>query len=250
MTDNPWQRLPDRPPFVLPEDEAVVREFNARAREAYHLRIDDSFPEPFVGDPKAPVVLLGTNPRFSTGGAIRKNEPRFVARMRGNLIHEPSDCPFVFFAPDILEAHRRWWERKLKGLLHQFGHEVLARSVLAIEHFPYPSKRYGSGGVRLPSGAQAYSFGLVKKAIDRMAIIVLMRGARWWLRDLPSLEGYGGLCQLRNSQTASITRGNCDRFQEVVRAIEAHLVSGSAAPEPIYGLENQEHSPRNCEGLG
>jgi hypothetical protein len=233
MTDNPWQRLPHRAPFVLPEDEAVVREFNARAREGYHLRIDDLLPEPFVGDPTAPVVLLGTNPRFSPEGAIRKKEPGFIARMRGNLIHQPSDCPFVFFAPDILRAHRRWWERKLKGLLHYFGDEVLARSLLAVEHFPYPSKRYGSGQVRLPSGAQAYSFGLVKKAMDRMAIIVLTRGARWWLRDLPALETYGGLCKLHNAQTAIITRGNCDRFQEVVRAIEAHLASDNAKGERL-----------------
>ena len=68
MTDNPWQRLPDRPPFVLPEDAAVVREFNAQVTEHFFLRVDDLLPEPFVGDPKAPVVLLGTNPRFSTGG--------------------------------------------------------------------------------------------------------------------------------------------------------------------------------------
>jgi hypothetical protein len=204
-------------------DKGVVRKFNAQVAADYHLRIDDLLPEPFVGDPNAPVVLLGNNPGFSPEGAARKKEPRFTARMRGNLIHEPSDCPFVFFAPDILEGHKRWWERKLKELLHQFGHEVLASSVLAVEHFPYPSRRYGSGRVCLPSRAQVYSLGLVKKAMDRKAIIVLTRGERRWLRDLPALEGYDGLCKLRNPQTASISRGNCGRFQEVVRAIEAHL---------------------------
>lgn len=123
MTDNLWQRLPDRPPFVLPEDEAVVRTFNARVAEDYRLRIDDSLPEPFVGDPNAPVVLLGNNPGFSPEGAVRKQEPRFGARMRPNLIHEPSDCPFVFFAPDIVAGHRCWGDHKLKDLLHHFEHE-------------------------------------------------------------------------------------------------------------------------------
>ncbi|HKB38491.1 MAG TPA: hypothetical protein VKD72_18760 [Gemmataceae bacterium] len=236
MTDNPWQRLPDRPPFVLPEDEAVVREFNSQAAEEYRLRIDELLPEPFVGDPNAPVLLLGNNPGFSPEGAARKKEPRFAARMRGNLLHERSDCPFVFFAPDIVAGHRRWWDRKLKGLLHHFGHEALAKSILAVEHFPYPSKRYGGGGVRLPSRAQDYSFGLVRRAMERKAIIVLTRGQRRWLRDLPVLEGYDGLCRLRNPQTASVSRGNCDRFQEVVRAIQAHLSSDSGAAEPASVL--------------
>src|SRR4051794_7587128 len=112
MNDNPWRRLPDKPPFVLPEDEAVVRAFNARATENHKLRIDEVLPEPFVGDPNAPVVLLGNNPGFSAEGARHKQEPAFVARLRGNLLHQPSEYPFLYFAPDISGPHRRWWERK------------------------------------------------------------------------------------------------------------------------------------------
>jgi hypothetical protein len=222
MNVNPWHRLPDRPPFVLPEDEAEVQRFNGRAHEDYKLRIDDLLPEPFVGDPNAPVLLLGNNPGFTPEGAARKKEPRFATRLRDNLLHKTSDYPFVFFAPDISEGHKRWWERKLKGLLH-FGHNALAKSVLAVEHFPYPSRRYGGGRLRLPSQAQEYSFYLVRKAMERKAVIVLTRGERRWLRDLPALEGYAGLCTLRNPQTASISHRNCDRFHDVVRAIEAGM---------------------------
>jgi hypothetical protein len=214
MNDNPWQRLPARPPFVLPEDEAVVRDFNAWKGETHKLRIDELVPEPFVGDQNAPVVLLGNNPGFTPEGADRKKEPRFASRMRSNLLHEATDCPFVFFAPDIHEGHQRWWKKKLKELL-SLGCPALARSILAVEHFPYPSKRYGSGFPDLPSRAQDYSFSLVRRAMERKAVIVLMRGKRRWLRDLPALEKYEGLCNLRNPQTANISPGNCDRFDEV-----------------------------------
>jgi hypothetical protein len=219
MNDNPWHRLPDRPPFVLPEDEAVLRDFNRRAAEVHQFRTDDLLPEPFVGDPNAPVVLLGNNPGFTPEGARRKQEPRFIARMRANLLHQATDYPFVFFAPDIHEGHKRWWERKMGKLLY-FGRERLSRSILAVEHFPYASRRYRGGRLRLPSRGQDYSFFLVQKAMERKAVIVLTRGQRRWLRDVPALIKYEGLCTLNNPQTASISPGNCSRFCEVVKAIE------------------------------
>jgi hypothetical protein len=218
MHENPWLGPLDGPPFVLTEDAAVVRDFNCHASEDHLLRVYSLLPEPFVGDPQAPVVLLGTNPGFSHDGANRKQDSGFRARLRANLRHETSEYPFVFFAPKVRQLLKPWWDRKLRQLLY-LGHEVLARSILAVEHFPYPSRRYGAGRLRLPS--QAYSFFLVRKAMERKAIIVLTRGKRWWLRDVPALEGYEGLCELRNPQAGSISTKNCQRFQEVVRAIEA-----------------------------
>ena len=73
----------------------------------------------------------------------------------------------------------------------------------------------------LHSAAQDYNFSLVKKAMEREAVIVLMRGKRRWFRDIAALEGYAGRCDLRSPQTASISRGNRDKFSEIVRAITA-----------------------------
>jgi hypothetical protein len=220
MTENPWHRLPHRRPFVLPEDAAVVRDYNERASDDHKLHIDELLPEPFVGNPEAPVVVLGNNPGFNSDRAHYKQEACFLVRMRANLLHETLDCPFVFFDPRVDPELRPWWERKLKGLLDFFTHNQLAASILAIEHFPYPSRRYPPrwrGG--LPSKAQDYSFDLVRKALERKAVIVLTRGKRRWLRDVPELAGYEGFCELRNKQRAGISSGNCDRFREVVRAI-------------------------------
>ena len=222
MNDNPWHRLPHRPPFVLPEDKAAVQDFNDRASEDNKLRIDDILPEPFVGDPNAPVVLLGNNPGFKAERVPYKLEPRFLSRLRNNLLHQTSDYPFVFFAPDIHPSHKEWWNRKLKELL-RFGDRVLARSILAVEHFPYPSRRYGGSRIHLPS--QEYNFFLVQKAMDRGAVIVLTRGHRRWLKAVPALNGYEGLCKLRNAQAGSVSPRNCERFQEIVRAIEAREAS-------------------------
>src|SRR5258708_2896938 len=135
MCDNPWQHPLDGRRNVLPKDEAMVLDFNAHASKDHKLAIDDVLPEPFVGDPNAPVVILGNSPGFSPEKASHRQAPRFMARMCANLRHQPSDHPFVFLAPDIDGPHRRWWERKLKGLLHYFDqdHELLARSIFAVE---------------------------------------------------------------------------------------------------------------------
>src|SRR5581483_4015290 len=97
----------------------------------------------------------------------------------------------------------------------------LAKSILAIDHFPYASRKYAGGNLRLPS--QGYGFWLVHRAIERDAVIVLTRGENRWLRDVPKLREYKGLCTLRNPQTATISRGNCDTFDRILRAIESSI---------------------------
>ena len=50
---------------MLREDADEIERFNAKARydHAFHL---DLIPEPFIGNPAAPVVLLNLNPGFGT----------------------------------------------------------------------------------------------------------------------------------------------------------------------------------------
>ncbi len=220
VNDNPWHRLPDNPPFVLPDEESAVRNFNVKARPVHFLHIDDILPEPFVGDPSAPVVVLGTNPGFNGERTIReKSEPGFVARLRANLLHQSSDSPFAFLAPDVSGRHRQWWEDKLKHLIAHFGPGAVAKSILAVEFFPYPSHRYGHGRLALPS--QQYSFDLVRNAIKRKAVIVLTRGERRWLREMPELVG-DNLVTLEQPFSAPISPGNCcgSGYQKVVEAIK------------------------------
>ena len=57
MTTNPWVDLPEESPFVLHGDAAAIARFNARANERHRIRLD-VLPEPFIGRPDAPLVLL------------------------------------------------------------------------------------------------------------------------------------------------------------------------------------------------
>jgi hypothetical protein len=218
MTDNPWLRLPARPPFVLPEDEQAVDEFNERASEDHRLQIADFLPEPFIGDPGSPVLLLSNNPGFSKHSAFRKH-PKFMTRIRDCITLKLSAFPFYYLAPDY---HSRWWRQKLKCLLQRFGDDVVARSVCNVVFFPYVSKTFGHGHCKLPS--QEFSFRLVGEAMERGAVIVLMRKGRLkqWQNKVPVLGDYDNLILLRNPQMPAVGPKNCDAgdYDRVVAAIE------------------------------
>ena len=105
MSDNPWERLPAKPPYVLPEDEQKAQEFNFKARQnGWEKReLDLHFiPEPFVGRKEAPVVLLGKNPGFrNQEAAAHRKEPAFADIMRSNLMHRLSEeSPFLYLDPE------------------------------------------------------------------------------------------------------------------------------------------------------
>jgi hypothetical protein len=239
VSDNPWHRLPTTPPYFLSEDRERVEALNANFPEHHRCRLDlDIIPEPFVGRPDAPVVILGNNPGIkSPQTAEYRRRPAFIERMRNNLLHRlDDDYPFFFLDPNDLVMPpdgRKWWERKLDGLFRAFGPDkedkevaraILAKSILAVEFFPYASRRYGHGRDPLPS--QQYSFGLVRSAMARGASIVLTRGHKRWLGAMKDLEGYSKLVWLKQVQSAPVSKNNCrdpKQFEEMVRAIRAAL---------------------------
>ena len=63
---NPWAAM-DGPPYLLRMDAGIVNAFNASARDEHVIHCADP-PEPFSGDPEAPVILLNLNRRYDAKG--------------------------------------------------------------------------------------------------------------------------------------------------------------------------------------
>jgi hypothetical protein len=223
VIDNPWSHPFAEAPFVLPGDGEVVEAFNKklRRRPNRYLQVKTHLPEPFVGDPEAPVVLLSNNPGFGKKRKLRKT-PDFMERMRNNLRLQKAKYPFIYLDPKLSEIGE-WWKHKLKCLTNDCGLEIVARSVLNVAYFPYPSKRFGRKSPELSS--QHFGFDLVRAAIDRGAIIVLMRKGKreLWTSKVPELESYDGFVVLKNPQNPSISPKNCRKgdYEKIVAAIKA-----------------------------
>jgi hypothetical protein len=212
---NPWERLPHRRPFVLDADYKQIRMFNRKAEREHKIPLG-IFPEPFLGNPKAPVVLLNLNPGHNPTNFVQHRKPLFAARSRDNLEHRKVDYPFYLIDPGLVPKRDRtvWWDKKLRRLLEdeRLGfsadarRKAVANCVFCVEYFPYHSKRFKHRKLQVPS--QSYSFWLVSQAIQREAVILLMRSKRLWFDKIPGLESYARLYVSKSVQNPAIGPAN------------------------------------------
>jgi len=99
-----------------------------------------------------------------------------------------------------------------------FPRDTLANSLFCVEYFPYHSRKYNHARLQLKS--QEYGFSLVRDAMERKAIIVMMRAKSQWYGTISALKAYPSLYTLNNPQNVMISPRNCDGFDAVVSAIK------------------------------
>lgn len=203
---NPWIDLPSAAPFVVNDDAEKVEAFNRTASEShrYHLEL---LPEPFLGVPTAPIVLLNLNPGYD------QNEERFhhldeyfqrVSLL--NLAHEGQDYPFYFLEPGKRSPGHVWWQQRLRELTDLYGNRVVARNLLCLEFFPYHSISFGNKTPKVPS--QQYTFTLLRAALKRNAVVIAMRAFDKWIDNVPELRDYD-VHRLNSQQAVYVTAKNC-----------------------------------------
>jgi hypothetical protein len=208
------------------------------------------------------VVLLNLNPGFKEAEVPNHSAPYFSRLSRANLLHQQSDYPFYLLDPKLVSLGRRWWERKLRGLIEAVGREAVARNVLCVEYFPYHSLRFKRCKSLLPT--QLYSWGLVQAAIRRNALVVLMRSKALWFSAVPELARYSRLYCVRSVQNPAISRRNCpDAFQNILAALQeastlspGQLTQQATGPKPARAWASRTlgnmmgHSPLRSTVLG
>jgi hypothetical protein len=220
---NPWRRLPNNPPFVLAEDKDLVLAFNEEARQKGHphaLNLD-ILPVPFVGRPDAPVVLLGN---IAGAGEEHPDDykkwPVYADRLPKNLLHQNLDFQFLPMGPDA-------------DTLDSFGNgaaaeSILARSILAVEFFPYRSRSNEFHHEKLwLMSSQGYSQVLVYNAMENSAVIVIRYGKAKWFDAVRGLKTYQHLVLLKEAQKTHISPKGvaaADGYRKIVDKIKASAV--------------------------
>lgn len=223
---NPWISDFSQPPFVLEMDRQAIEKFNAKLKggpnHPHYLQVTEILPEPFVGSLNAPVVLLSNNPGFNDQVTIQgKRDKSFMDRISGNLSHAALKYPLIFLDPEYKGSD--WWDKKLHHLIAYFdglghdGREVIAKSVLNIVYFPYPSRRFGHRRLSVPS--QNYTFQLIRSAMEREAVIIHMRKPDKWFSKLPELKNYKLAFEVLNFQRPVLTP-KCPGYRESLAAIQ------------------------------
>jgi hypothetical protein len=68
-------------------------------------------------------------------------------------------------------------------------------------------------------GSQRYGWQLVRNAMKRQSVIVVMRSKRLWFGAIPELETYPRIYELRNVQNVTISPGNCPKAWPLIEEI-------------------------------
>jgi hypothetical protein len=212
--ENPWRSLRMEAPYVYEADRPAVDAFNTQAGEDHCIHTD-LLPEPFLGSKDAPIVLLNLNPGFDERDYLTYEHPDALDAWRKNAVHEPLAYPFYLLDPQFSHAGgARWWREKLKEPIQIAGAHAVANMILCIEYFPYHSRKFKP--MHRLVETQQYSFALVNQAIDRNAVIVLMRGKRLWEGAVPRLSESPRLFTLKAPLNPAISRKNCvDGFPSI-----------------------------------
>lgn len=202
---NPWASLPKTPPFVLPQDAGVIEKFNEHAppNKRYDLSL---MPEPFFGNPLAPVIALALNPGWSPSDADVHAAEKFRAQSRDSLTHRLRPHPFLHLQPDAVTPGAQWWNRIARKLIDEIGIERMSAGLMCVQYFPYHSVEYKPTGELVPS--QAYGFALVRAAMERGADVIIMRSGRQWRLAVPALASYARIHHVINPRNPTLSPGN------------------------------------------
>ena len=230
--NNPWTEFQTKPKhnyLVLDADKLVVDKFNETATEKFRIHTE-IMPAPFMGNVlEAQVLLLLLNPGFDEEEE-RKDYYNIYRHYWENEIqhkHSIPDLP-LFCLEDSYINFSDYWQKKLNHLMQATSKEKVAQNISFVQFFPYHSKKYKNIPKKILSGyleSQEYNFDLVRKAIERKATIIILRGKKLWFGAVPSLENYENLCFTNSYLNTTLSKNNLTAFDEIAEKLNTPAAS-------------------------
>ncbi|MBR6624707.1 MAG: hypothetical protein IKL01_00560 [Mailhella sp.] len=215
---NPWLDLSyDGPEYVLSSDRDAVLAYNNKKTEdekKFHLELP---PEPYHGNPDAPVLLLAKCPSYRDNDApFMLDNKDFRKAMRATLLHEPQEFPFYYLAPEFSKSPGAEYWKKGLAELSRFSWRHLANKLFVLNYYPYKCVFPTS----FPkSSSTPYTGHLLKNAIKRNALIIVYSGKKEWEKLAP-LQDYKNAIYPNAQRQLSITYKNFPKdFYRILDAL-------------------------------
>jgi hypothetical protein len=169
-----------------------ITNYNVRASEQYRLRTELG-PCPNEGDiNSSPIVLLLANPGFDENSSIDDHK-FFVDGWPLGGLHDSAPL-----------GMRDWWQPRLRVLCERYGHQYISTKVAALQVNPWASTKFDSN-LNLPS--QQKMLELAEVAVERGAILIMMRAAKFWLKST-SVRNHPSLYTTRSPRCSYVTEAN------------------------------------------
>ncbi|MCM4161288.1 hypothetical protein FHG64_06440 [Antarcticibacterium flavum] len=221
-SQNPWLTLAansHRKNFVLESELSIIEKFNSKVTDEYKIH-DNIFPAPFMGDVhNAPVIILMLNPGYdkhedAEGTNYYKTYENWWMLQIQHQLPYPK-LPLFCLEEEYIQKSDYWF-KKLKPLIDATSDEIVAHKIAKVQFFPYHSTKYKPLYKRLlkeegfssylPS--QNYNFELVRKAIQRDAILIIPRSKSYWEEAIPELKAYSNKYITKSYRNPILSKNN------------------------------------------
>ena len=209
---NPWHDFDRHSSSAIHDiDKAIVAKFNASIEkrkngQSFALSTERE-PQPYFGNPEAPLLLLYANPVINSERDSEEATEEYSRLLDKARKHEDIEENFLY----LNSAYKgrfghEWWQSTLKNVIEDVGLKAIHQNVFSVELFAYASLKFQAPKELIPT--QEYTRWLVKRAISNHATIMLGRARREWIQLIPELQVYENVFQLKNPRQKRISPGN------------------------------------------
>lgn len=215
--ENPWLKLPNRPPYILEVDKDVIEIFNAKILTSKAKNKDDYFiqtemlPEPFGGRPDGKILFLNLNPGFDIDNDLNthRNNSVFTGFLKKKLSRSIYDVTTFYKSVEVQSTpYYKWYSDRTKTLRELYAWDF-TNHFQFVEYHGYHSRRF-KDIPKLPS--QEYGFAVVREFIKNndadKSIIFILRGERKWKEAVPELNSLNNVFKFNSNQSLFVTENN------------------------------------------
>jgi hypothetical protein len=202
---------------VHPLDEELFRRVNERLikRGSNYELSRENVALPFFGNPEANLFMLYANPGLDKVNTPLEETAELLELFDLARKHElKGEEAFVFLRKEFEGTPGyKWWERTLRFVFRRFESEHVRARALAnmfsAEIHPYKSVNYAPLTAKEGSfPSSQYTYHLVRRAIDRGALILIARAKKEWFEAVPELKHYEKVIYLSSAQQSAISPNN------------------------------------------
>ena len=242
MINNPWTELINNMNknyqlkdkcYALNREIEIIDSFNRSLSdnnyELYKIHTH-IHPSHYTGNIlKAKIILLATNPGYN------KNEESSL--YKNPVFHKEVFDNLTFLNKSMLssDVHRRnqssYWYNKLKRLINETSFDIISENIAKIQFFPYHSVKYRSISKkhfinhRSPYlDSQLFGFEIIKDAIKKGKLIIVLRSKKEWFKAIKDLEQYekkGMVLEIKNKRQPYLTPNNFENSSDYQKIKES-----------------------------